>query len=77
MPISVRLKPDLEALLDKASRRARKSRSAIIHDALATFLAPRRPRLGTAIRLALSELPRGAGIRRRQPAATDKREWGR
>ena len=75
MPISVRLKPELEELLNKASRRARKSRSAIIHDALASFLKPQRPKLGTAIRLALSKMPRGAGIRRGQPAATDKRDW--
>jgi predicted transcriptional regulator len=77
MPISVRLKPDLEALLDKASRHARKSRSAIIHEALAEFLKPQHPKLGTAIRLALSELPRGAGITRKQPAAPDRRDWKR
>ena len=35
MPLSVRLKPELEQLLDATARRERKSRSAIIHEALA------------------------------------------
>lgn len=54
MPISVRLKPEIEKMLDKASRRDRKSRSALIHNALVAFLKPQRPRLGTAIREALA-----------------------
>ena len=77
MPISVRLKPELEHLLDKTSRRARRSRSALIHEALAAFLKPQRPKLGAAIRHALSEMPRGFGIEREQPKAADKRDWGR
>ena len=77
MPISVRLKPDLEQLLDKASRRNRKSRSAVIHDALTAFLKPQHPKLGAAIRHALSTTPRGFGIGREQPRAVDKRVWKR
>lgn len=77
MPISVRLKPDLERLLDEASRRERKTRSAVIHDALAAFLKRRRPGLGDAVRRVLAEVPGGLGIEREQPAATDKRAWKR
>ena len=77
MPISVRLKPDLEQLLDKASRRDRRSRSALIHDALTAFLKPQQPKLGAAIRHALSITPRGFGIEREQPPAADKRDWKR
>ncbi|MEO7726767.1 MAG: hypothetical protein ABIS45_05895 [Burkholderiales bacterium] len=76
MPISVRLKPELESLLAQASRRSRKSRSALIHDALTIFLKPQRPRLGTAISRALAEAPDGFGIERMQPKAADKRNWG-
>ena len=54
MPLSVRLKPELEQLLDAAARRERKSRSAIIHEALAARLRPVKPRLGDAIRQALA-----------------------
>ena len=75
MPISVRLKPELEELLDKASRRDRRSRSALIQEALTAFLMPNRPKLGAAIRRALVELPQGAGIKREQPKAIDKRHW--
>ena len=77
MPISVRLKPELESLLAQASRRRRKSRSALIHDALTVFLKPQRPRLGAAISRALAEAPDGFGIERAQPKGADKRNWGR
>ena len=77
MPISVRLKPEIEQLLDKASRRGRRSRSALIHDALAAFLKPQRPKLGAAIRNALGEVPEGFGIEREQPKSADKRDWER
>ncbi|MGQ0653421.1 MAG: CopG family ribbon-helix-helix protein [Betaproteobacteria bacterium] len=77
MPISVRLKPEVERLLDEAARRQRKSRSAVIHDALDAFLRPRRPRLGDAIRSALAEVPGGFGIERAQPAKSDTRAWKR
>ena len=77
MPISVRLKPDLEQLLDKASRRDRRSRSALIHEALTAFLKPQHPKLGAAIRQALSRMPCGFGIGREQSPAADKRDWKR
>lgn len=77
MPMSVRLKPEIEDLLEKASRRDRRSRSALIHEALAAFLKPQRPKLGAAIRHALAEEPKGFGIEREQPQAVDKRNWRR
>ena len=77
MPISIRLKPELERLLVQATRRERKTRSAVIHDALAAFLVHRRPRLGDAIRRALAEAPEGFGIERGQPTRADKRAWKR
>lgn len=75
MPISVRLKPELERLLAAASRRERKSRSAIIHDALAARLKPKQRNLGDAIAEALRVAPGGFGIERDQPALPDKRDW--
>ena len=77
MPTSVRLKPDIERLLEQACKRARKKRSALIHEALAEYLKPRRPKLGDIIREALEEFPEGFGIERDQPRATDKRNWRR
>jgi len=77
MPISVRLKPHLERLLDEAGRRKRKSRSALIHDALDDFFKRQRPKLGDAVRRALAEAPQGFGIEREQPAKADKRAWKR
>jgi len=77
MPISVRLKPELEQLLDQASRRDRRSRSALIHDALTAFLKPQHPGLGTAIRDALAKTPGDFGIEREQPRVADKRDWKR
>ena len=77
MPISVRLKPEIEQLLDKASRREHRSRSALIHDALAAFLAPQRPKLGAAIRGALAKAPQGFGLEREQPKEADERDLER
>ncbi len=77
MPISVRLKPELERLLGLASRRERKSRSAIVHEALTERLQPLRPRLGDAIREVLADAPDGFALERKQPRAADKRAWGR
>ena len=77
MPISVRLKPQLERLLDAAARRERKSRSAIIHEALTDRLQPLRPQLGDAIREALVTAPGGFALERNQPKSPDKRAWGR
>ena len=77
MPTSLRLKPDLERLLDQACKRTRKNRSALIHEALAEYLKPRHPRLGDLIRQALAESPDGFGIKRGQRGAADKRDWER
>ena len=77
MPMSVRLEPELERLLDQACKHTRKKRSALIREALAEYLKPRRPRLGDLIRQALAESPGGFGIERNQPGAADKRDWGR
>ncbi len=77
MPLSVRLKPEVEQLLDNASRRDRKSRSTLVNEALSAFLKPQRPRLGAAIRHALSGTPDGFGIERKQSTDTDKRDWKR
>ena len=77
MPISVRLKPELETLLAAAVRRERKSRSTIVHEALAARLQPLRPRLGDVIRNALAGAPDGYALERKQPRKADKRAWGR
>ena len=77
MPISVRLKPELQRLLDELSRRERKSRSAVIHELLSAQLTRRRPHLAHALRRALAEAPEGFGISRDQPAKSDKRAWKR
>ena len=77
MPVSVRLRPDVERLLDEAIRRTRKSRSAVIHDALDAFLKPRQPSLGESIRRALAHAPGGFDIERKQPESADKRAWKR
>lgn len=75
MPISVRLKPNLERLLNAACRRERKTRSALIHEALAAYLRPKQANLGDAIAKALAASPRGFGLERDQPVSADKRDW--
>ena len=77
MPTSVRLKPEVERLLDQACRRTHKKRSVLIHEALTEYLKPRQPRLGDLIREALEDSPEGFGIERGQPKVPDKRDWGR
>ena len=77
MPISVRLKPELERLLDAAARRERKTRSAIIHEALAQRLRPVKPRLGEVIRDALALARGGYDIEREQPKTAERRAWKR
>ena len=77
MPISVRLKPELERLLAEASRREGKSRSAIIHDALSARFGLNRPRLGQVIRKALAVAPDGFALERSQPGAAERRDWKR
>ena len=77
MPLSVRLKPELEQLLDAAARRERKSRSAIIHEALAARLRPDKPRLGDVMRQALADTSGGFALERKQPRKVDRRTWAR
>jgi predicted transcriptional regulator len=77
MPLSVRLKPELEQLLDATARRERKSRSAIIHEALAARLRPAKPRLGDVIRGALAGTSNGFALERKQPRKVDRRAWER
>jgi predicted transcriptional regulator len=77
VPISVRLKPELQRRLDELSRRERKSRSAVIHELLTAQLARRRPHPAELFRRALALEPRGFGIKRRQPRKPDKRAWKR
>ncbi len=76
MPTSIRLKPDIEKLLDKACKRQGRTRSALIHDALAAFLDPQQARLGDIIGAALRNSPQGFGIERDQSAQSDTRHWG-
>ncbi len=77
MPLSVRLKPELEQLLEATARRERKSRSAIIHEALAARLRPVKPRLGDVIRGALASTSDGFALERKQPSKADRRAWER
>lgn len=76
MPISVRLRPDIERLLDQRARKERKTRTDLIHEALSAWLRPTAPRPGEAIRTALTAEPEGFGIERDQPATADPRDWG-
>ena len=73
MPLSVRLNPQLARLLDRAVRRQRKSRSALVHEALHQYLSPPRQRLGDVIREVLADSPEGLGIERLQPSAPEPR----
>ena len=77
MPISVRLKPELQRILDELSRRERKSRSAVIHELLTAQLRRRQMHPAEALRRALAGAPEGLNIARRQPAKPDKRAWKR
>ena len=75
MPMSVRLKPEVERLLDRACKRGRKTRSALIHEALTAYLEPRKARLGDVIRDALGKPAEGFYLVRSQPRSADKRNW--
>jgi predicted transcriptional regulator len=77
MPISVRLKPELQRRLDQLSKREGKTRSAVIHDLLNAQLAHRREHPADAFRRALAQAPTGLDIKRSQPRRSDKREWKR
>lgn len=75
MAISVRLKPELSKVLERECKRQRKTRSALIHEALAAYLKPKQRNLGEAFAEALATSPRGFGIKREQPATVDERDW--
>ena len=75
MAISVRLKPELSKVLERECKRQRKTRSALIHEALAAYLKPKQANLGDALADALAASPRGFGVERGQPAAADERDW--
>lgn len=75
MSISVRLKPELAKVLERECRRQRKTRTALIHEALIAFLQPTRPRLGDVLRDVLTDMPEGLGIERSRPGVVDRRDW--
>lgn len=77
MAISVRLKPELSKALERECKRQRKTRSALIHEALTAFLQPQRPALGDVLRDIMADTPAGWGLQRDQPAASDARDWGK
>ena len=75
MSISVRLKPELSKVLDRECKRQRKTRTALIHEALDAYLNAKPQNLGDALAAALAVSPQGFGIERAQPAAADVRDW--
>lgn len=75
MSISVRLKPDISKVLERECKRQRKTRTALIHEALAAYLEPPRARLGDVIREVLADSPQGLGMERQQPQVADRRDW--
>lgn len=75
MAISVRLKPELSKVLARECKRQRKTRTALIHEALDAYLNPKQVNLGDAFAEALAASPKGFGIERAQPAAADVRDW--
>jgi len=75
MSISVRLKPELAKVLERECRRQRKTRTALIHEALIAFLQPPRPRLGDVFRDVLADMPEGLGIERGPQGVADRRDW--
>ncbi len=78
MTVSVRLKPEIAKVLERECKRRRKTRTALIHEALEAFLQPPpTARLGEVIRGVLADSPRGLGLERAQPEAADLRDWGR
>lgn len=77
MTISVRLKPEISKVLERECKRQRKTRTALIHEALVAFLQPPPVRLGDVIRDVLADSPRGLGLERNQPEVADLRDWGR
>ena len=77
MSISVRLKPEISKVLERECKRQRKTRTALIHEALAAYLQPQRPRLGDVLRDVTADTPQGWGLERNQPQESDPRDWSR
>jgi predicted transcriptional regulator len=77
MSISVRLKPEISKVLERECKRQRKTRTALIHEALTAFLQPQRPKLGDVLREVMADTPQGWGLERNQPKQSDPRDWGR
>lgn len=77
MLVSLRIRPDVAPLLKQACRAGRKTRTAVIHEALEAYLKRGEVPLGEAIRQALRLAPRGLGVKRRQPRRAERRKWGR
>ena len=75
MSISVRLKPEISKVLARVCKQQRKTRTAIIHEALAAYLAPRQRNLGDVLADALAESPQGFSIERNQPSKAEARDW--
>lgn len=77
MAISVRLKPELSDVLERECKRQRKTRTALIHEALTAYLQPQRPTLGDVLRDVMADTPDGWGLERDQSATSDTRDWGK
>ena len=75
MTISVRLKPELSKVLERECKRQHKTRTTLIHEALAAYLKPKQRNLGDVLSEALAASPRGFGIERAQPVTADPRDW--
>ena len=73
MPASIRLDHEIKRLLDQRAWRDKKTRTDLIHQALAAWLKPSRPRRGTVIGDALADAPDGFYIERNQPVPADLR----
>lgn len=77
MLVSLRIKPDVAPLLKQACKAGRKTRTAVIHEALEAYLKRSEAPLGDVIRQALKGTPGGFGLERRQPRRAERRKWGR
>jgi predicted transcriptional regulator len=77
MLVSLRLKPEVDRLLKQACKSERRTRTAVIHEALEAYLKRGEAPLGEVIRQALKQTPEGFGIERAQPRKPDRRAWGR
>lgn len=75
MSTSVRLKPDIAVLLANECKRQGKTRTDLIHEALAAYLPVRTLRLGDVIGQILAQTPGGWGLVRQQPHQVDEHDW--